>query len=149
MIYMIYPNLRQELTDKSISLHLRLKLFNAVITPTVLYGCSSWVMTCTREASLRSAQMQMLRKIIGRKRIKEPHGDLETWVAWVQRVTEEARQAMDTHSVPDWVDVQRLRKQLWKDRLEDMHANKWAKQVFDWTAVGWRARGHPRARCAD
>jgi hypothetical protein len=58
---------KQELTDKAIPLHLRLKLFNSVVTPTVLYGCSSWVMTHARDAKLRSAQLKMLRAIWGNK----------------------------------------------------------------------------------
>ena len=64
---------RQELTDKDILLHLRLKLFNLVVTRTALDDCSSWVTTCAQEASLRSAQMHLLRKIVGRPTIvKQP-----------------------------------------------------------------------------
>jgi hypothetical protein len=55
---------RGELTDKNVPLHLRLKLFDTILTPTVLYGCSSWVMTGTRETLLRSTQMKMLRAVL-------------------------------------------------------------------------------------
>ena len=52
---------KQELTDREVPLQLRLKLFQAVITPTVLYGSGSWVMTDARQAVLQSAQLKMLR----------------------------------------------------------------------------------------
>jgi hypothetical protein len=71
---------RQELTDKAIPLRLRLKLFHSVVTPTALYGCTSWVMTSTRHTEMKSAQMKMLRAVLGPKRTTNEHGDLETWV---------------------------------------------------------------------
>ena len=37
--------LKQELTTRAYSLLGRLRLFHGTITPTVLYGCSSWTMT--------------------------------------------------------------------------------------------------------
>jgi hypothetical protein len=142
--------LKRELTDKAIPLHLRLKLFHTMVTPTILYGCSSWVMTCARETTLRSTQMKMLRAVLGRKRMKiEPLGDIETWVDWVQRVTHEVRLLMKTHCVPDWVDEQRSRLEQWGNRLEQMNNERWAKMAMRWEPEGRRARGHPRARWAD
>ena len=52
-----------------------MKLFPTVVTPTALYGCSSWVMTCDRETKLQSTQLKMIRSIIGTKRLAN-----ETWV---------------------------------------------------------------------
>jgi len=48
----------------------RLKLFNANVTPSVLYGCESWCLTAELEHKLRKAQRQMLRSIFqaGRRR---------------------------------------------------------------------------------
>ena len=57
-----------ELTDKHYSLFQRLRLFNAVVTPTVLYGASSWAMTAAREQTLRTAQRKMIRSILGQGR---------------------------------------------------------------------------------
>eukprot|EP00973_Karenia_brevis_P037149 5121233-Karenia_brevis.AAC.1 len=36
---------KQELTNKKYPLKIRARLFHAVVTPTVLYGCEAWVLT--------------------------------------------------------------------------------------------------------
>jgi hypothetical protein len=59
---------KSELTDKHYSLFQRLRLFNAVVTPTVLYGASSWAMTAAREQTLRTAQRKMIRSNLGQGR---------------------------------------------------------------------------------
>ena len=152
---------RQELTDRSIPLHLRLKLFHAVVTPSVLYGSSSWVMTCAREQALRSAQMKMMRTILTRRRSARQPSEaeiaatgetgpvVETWVEWVKRVTREAREAMTTHHIPDWVKVQQESVRRWSWRLHGMESHRWACRVLNWQPDGWRARSHPRTRWLD
>ena len=141
---------RQELTDKDIPLYWRLKLFDTVVTPTVLYGCSSWVMTCAREASLRSAQMHILRKIVGRRRlVKQSEEEMESWVDWIQRVTEEVRQLMKRHDLQDWIELQRCQQLKWGARLEQLDQERWSRKVVSWTPSGARSRGHPRTRWRD
>lgn len=138
---------RGELTDKGVSLHLRLKLFNAVLTPSILYGCGCWAMTTARDTTLRTTQMKMLRCILGRGRqVDNGTGEVETWVEWVQRVTREARQAMADNGVPDWVEEQRRRVSKWSDRLQNMDKARWARKVWDWQPEGRRSRGHPCTR---
>ena len=56
---------KKELCGRCYPLRDRLKLFNATVTPTVLYGCGSWTMTKEREQQLRTAQRKMLRWIVG------------------------------------------------------------------------------------
>ena len=43
----------------------RLKLFDAVVSQTFLYGCGAWTLTKEREVKIRSAQRRMLRWILG------------------------------------------------------------------------------------
>ena len=93
---------RQELTDRAIPLHLRMKLFHSVVTPTILYGCCSWVMNTSREAALRTTQMKMLRALLGRKRkVYNDTGEKESWVDWVQQATFEVRETMMKYEIPD------------------------------------------------
>ena len=58
---------KYQLCDKSIALAHRLRLFDAVVSPCVLYGSSTWTMNASRKRKLRSAQRKMTRKILGMK----------------------------------------------------------------------------------
>ena len=101
----------------------RVRLFNAVLTPTVHYGSCAWLMTKAREQKLRTAQRRMIRSILGkgRARIWTGHADdqgssqscslastdgheaVESWVDWIRRgVTAEAEVAMSRIGIPDW-----------------------------------------------
>ena len=51
---------KKELMSKAYPLSDRLRLFNAVVTPTVLYGSGAWVITKTREQKPRAAQRRMI-----------------------------------------------------------------------------------------
>ena len=70
-------------------------------------------MALAREAKLRSAQLKMLRTILSRRRILIPAGDIESWVEWIQLVTNEVRQLMENQNIPGWVEEQRERLQRW------------------------------------
>ena len=141
---------QEELTDKAVPLHLRLKLFHSILTPTIVYGCSSWVMTAAGEEKLKVAQLNMMRTILGRGRKRnESTSELENWVEWVQRVTTEARQIMADHNIPHWVDEQAAGMCRWSARVKSMESERWAKQGLNWQPEGYRSRGHPLARWAD
>ena len=140
---------RDELTDKMVPLHLRLKLFHSVVTPSVLYGCSSWVMTRAKETQLQSVQMKMMRSILGKGRATNTHGVMETWVEWVQRVTHEARVKMEHFKIPNWTDEVQVRLCRWHEKLGSMSQERWARKVFAWDPSGYRLRGRPLARWAD
>ena len=60
--------LKKELCGQHFSLHNRMRLFDAVVAPIVLYGSTSWTMTQSREERLRTTQRKMLRKIWGAQR---------------------------------------------------------------------------------
>ena len=58
-----FMSLKKELCGRHYSLDDRMRLFDAVVTPTILYGSGSWTMTQSREERLRTTQRKMLRKI--------------------------------------------------------------------------------------
>ena len=60
-----FHTLKAELCNKYYSLRHRLRLFDAVVTPTVLYGAGTWTMTQELEHKLRKTQRQMLRHMLG------------------------------------------------------------------------------------
>ena len=64
---------KDELCNKKYALNHRLRLFDSVITPTILYGSGTWTMGRDRENTLRGTQRKMLRKVLGSgRREKEP-----------------------------------------------------------------------------
>ena len=162
---------KSELTDKHYSLFQRLRLFNAVVTPTVLYGASSWAMTAAREQTLRTAQRKMIRSILGQGRKIIPKSSidssstsaaeedeeeemdegetLESWVQWKQRTTREALQIIDKIGIPDWADEQRRRLWRWAGHVARRTDGRWTKQVAYWVPSNNRTRGHPRRRWED
>ena len=50
---------KNELMNKDVPLKLRLKLFHSVVTPTILYGCASWVTTAKRGQKLQSTHQTL------------------------------------------------------------------------------------------
>ena len=119
----------------------------AVVRPTMLYGCSSWVLTKTRTDLLNATQMRMTRTILGRKRqIDQTSGEIETWVAWVKRTASEALEQMDLYRIPHWLQMVKTRQQRWTARLEHLEARKWAKQVISLRPIGFRRVGRPVKR---
>ena len=60
--------LQQELTSKTYPSKTRLRLFDATIRPTMLYGSASWTLTKQLESTLQRTQRRMLRIVIGTPR---------------------------------------------------------------------------------
>ena len=107
-----YGTLKKELLDHNVPLRLRLRLFQSVVTPSALYGCSSWVLTEARANMLQSTQLRMIRNMLGKKR-----RPAESWVEWLQRVTPEARDAMQRHGVREWTELQKENAEKWSRKI--------------------------------
>ena len=154
---------KDELTKKTYALSDRLRLFDAVITPAVLYGAETWTLTKELERALRTAQRRMLRAILGqgRRRIQgatertsvhetadseEGEGDqscapeedsrdeLEPWAEWIQRVTHNVENSLRRLRIRTWVEQARKRK--WKFAAElysGTGERKWTHLALEWT----------------
>ena len=59
---------KDELTKKTYALSDRLRLFDAVVSPAVLYGSETWTLTKEMERALRTTQRRMLRAILSQIR---------------------------------------------------------------------------------
>ena len=149
--------LKQELTCKSYSLNIRLKLFNAVVSSTLLYGCEAWTLTQKMELQLRRGQRRMLRIILGsgrRRQMDGPGGEdlLEPWVDWIQRTTHDIEARMSRLRCPNWVEIQHDRKRRWAERLMTTDTQTWAFRLLQWEPDPYkfgRACGRPRRRWSD
>ena len=50
---------------RDVSLKVKMKIFNAVVLPVLLYGATAWALTRTEERRLDAFEMRMLRSIMG------------------------------------------------------------------------------------
>ncbi len=153
---------KQELTSKTYSLNDRLRFFDAVTTPTVLYGAECWTMTKTMDNVLQRMQRRMLRIILGqgRRRLRlstldatssgsdvqsnlskdeeQPHdvlaeSHIEPWVDWIKRVTRSVEASMQRLKLKSWVEQARMRKWKWAAKMwTDGQDEKWSKISIRW-----------------
>ena len=168
---------KDELTNSKYPLKDRLRLFEAVITPSVLYGSGSWTMVRAREDKLRTAQRKMLRRIVkvGRRLVisevascsgsdvtgttstdndeSEPERVSETlledWVQWVIRATGLAEANARRYKVSDWVLKQKENKWHWAGHTSRRTDGRWSTALLEWTPDGTRKAGHPVRRWED
>jgi len=145
-----FHKFKKELCCKDYPLKDRLRLFNAVITPSVLYGSCSWTMTRDRERRLQVAHRRMLRYVCQTRRKILEDGQVETWVEWVQRATDLAEKAMRDSGGEAWVVVQRRKKWRWAGRVARLSDQRWTHETLYWEpARRNRSVGRPRLRWAD
>ena len=122
---------KQELTSKTYTLNDRLRLFDAVVSPTVLYASGARALTKEQERSIQGTQRKMLRMILGAGRRPQPldpssiHEDfdvdsdvdiatdeeaisltedelLEPWVDWIRRVTHRIEEQASKLNIQSW-----------------------------------------------
>ena len=170
---------KAELCSKHYPLKHRLRLFQATVTATLLYGSGAWTLTASLEAKLRTTQRRMLRWMVGIRRrsevvvcgsddssddrtteVEESDKEVETedlfeeggetWVEWIRRATDIAENKLKETGIDDWVVGQRRRQYKWAGHVTRRTDNRWSRQLLDWTPVGGaRSVGRPRRRWTD
>ena len=105
-----FHKFKKALTDKSQPLSLRMKLYQATVTPCATYGCASWMDTKENETLIRKTQRSMLRKILGRRWKGEKDDKYETYTEWIQRITYVATRKMKDMQITDCLQCQRRKK---------------------------------------
>jgi hypothetical protein len=147
-----FMTLHEELTGKQYSLNKRMKLFDATVTATMLYGSACWVLTKDLESKIRRTQRKMLRMMMrsGRKTIKGDMEDtLEPWVEWIRRVTHQAEDYMKQLNLPDWIEAHHSAKLRWYKELHTNSRDTWAYWSLCWQPEGQRKQARPRVRWTD
>jgi hypothetical protein len=161
------------LCNKSYSLKQRLRLFSSVITPAVLYGSGSWVLTHDTASLLKKTQRRMLRTMFqkgrrpqtnigsddqsstseqGSQTLEPDQAEeiLEPWVDWIRRVTHEIEGYASAAAVEDWVLAHRRRLFTWAGHVSRRGDNRWTTRLLDWTPSGrTRQQGRPCLRWED
>ena len=146
----------------------KLKLFENLVTPTVLYGSSTWTLTKDMERELKVARRRMLRMMFGARRRKittmtelaGPSGafdtvettedaQLEPWTDWIKRTTYKVEELSAKMNAEDWVVSHRRKKWRFAGRTARSSDSKWSLRLLTWTPVGTRSVGRPCRRWTD
>ena len=163
---------KAELTDRQYRLKDRRWLFDAVVTPTVLYGCETWALKVDQERRLKATQRKMLRMTLGaRRRIlatseddssaeaqaedDEEHEILEPWPDFLKRMAKETDEHLEKSGIPSWMAKWRTKKWRWAQKLYAGNAQKWSQVATSWKPLlhsvnaTIRKRARPRKRWED
>ena len=129
---------KEELTKKQYSLADRLRLFEAIVSPAVLYGSETWTLTKEMAKQLRTTQRRMLRKILGqgRRRVQRAEGtrnDTETAEseeAGAEGGADDGREEEDDRDeLEPWVDWIKRVTHSAESSLEKLRIKTWVEQA--------------------
>ena len=139
---------RTTLTDRHVSVKSRLKLYEATVTPTVLYGLAACPLTERQRERLDVIQRRMLRSIVGWAR-----SAAEDWSDTMRRMRDKVDRALRQFPCIPWSmriakHQQRLAAHIAK------HCNSWAAKAVRWQPAAtipgaFRSRGRPLRRWND
>jgi hypothetical protein len=115
----------------NISLHLKIKLFNACVKSVLLYGCETWFMTNKTTQKLQAFVNRCLRNILG--------------IWWPRIITnQELWEKTGQSDINVDVEIKR-RKYGWIGHTLRKSRNEICDSVLEWNPQGKRSRGCPKA----
>ena len=145
-----FNKLRFIFVNKHLSIKGRLKLFNAVVTPTALFGLSTLALTARQLEQLDICQRKMFRSIVGWSRDADA-----TWEETMRRMNARVSSALRQHPVPSWSSVHRANQHRFAMNLTAKNA--WPLCAATWSpssqhnfnSVPRRRPGRPPKRWDD
>ncbi len=127
---------REALVDQNISIRSRLRLFQSVVAPSMLFGLAACALTAQQMSSLDAIQNRMLRIIVGWVRF-----DGEGWDVTMRRMAERVAVPIEAWS------VQLLRRQFRLAARVASDPSGWSPKVSMWrpaeTHMTRRKQGRP------
>ena len=139
-----FGKFKTELCNRHYLLQSIFKLFDAVVSSTVLYGSGAWTLTAAREQKLNATMRKMLRKIVAVSRIEE-----ESYVDWIVRATRRAEEEYSRAGLPTWLQAQSVRKASLCHKLQSCSDQRWGQVALRWIPSGYRSIGRPPKRWTD
>ena len=102
------------LRRKELSRSTKLKVMNATVMPTLMYGSETWSLSKRQQSKIQATQMNVLRKIEG--------------VSKLDRVRNvDVREKLQQQGVLDMV---KSRQETWKIRVEEMRLERTTKKIL-------------------
>ena len=146
--WMRFHQHRDVLLDRNVNVRSRLRFFQSVITPTILYGLPACALTAQEMESLDILQRKMLRRIVG-----WVHVEPEEWCETMRRMRTRVDAALRLYPMEAW-SGELLRRQFRMVCRFSRRSDEWAMRVSRWspshTNVGaHRGRGRPTVRWDD
>lgn len=130
--------LNRLLRSKELSRTARIRIYETIIRPTVLYGCDTWILTKRSDTKLEAWERKMLRRIFGG--IKADNGQ------WRRRTNQEIQELYAGPSITKIIRAQRTR---WLGHVERMTESRHTKRILFEGEGGPRKRGRPRKKWLD
>ena len=123
---------RQVIERKELSKATKLRVINAMVVPTLLYGSETWTLQKRHRSKIQAMEMRYLRKV---------------GVTRLDRVSnEDTRRRLGVEAV--LADADRKKKE-WRERIEGMSQERLVRRVFEEDVCGRRPRGRPRKKWID
>ena len=109
----------------------KMLVYKAMIEPTLSYGAESWVLKEKEKQRVQAAEMRVLRKIAGVRRIDHVRNDDIKTQLGHEGIVEQVRR----------------RREVWKKQVEQVVSI--TEMVMSGVVPGKRPRGRPRKRWTD
>ena len=132
---------QHSLLNRKIPVHLRLRLFESVVSPTVLYSLSSTPLTATQQQKLDATQRKMLRRIVG-----WVHHSDEDWHGIGARMKARLDAALVRSPVRTWSEARNRQRERLLKRIETDQAPDIVSMAARWVPDGQRKQGRPFQR---
>jgi hypothetical protein len=125
----IFGRLNNIWRNKRLNYKIKIRLYEALVMTTLLYGAETWPMTVVNMKRLEAAHHRWQRKILG--------------IVWRDKIrNEEVRRRTGMEKLEDIIKKRRLK---WLGHVHRMGQNKIPRQALKWNPTdGKRKRGRPR-----
>ena len=126
--------MRKEVVNrKDLSKTTKLRVYNAIVKPTLLNGSEAWTLQYRHMKKLQATEMRYLKKVEGVTRMDRMSSD-----DIGERLMQE-----------DVLDTVLRKKKQWLKKIEEMSEERLARRVYMEEMPGKRPRGRPRKRWED
>ena len=139
---------KEGLCSKHVDVQLRLRLFDAVVTPCIMYGCVAWTLKSDGYRRLSVTRRRMLRWMLRPQRLLD-----ESWVDYIKRATYDCEALAAACGMLDWGNLYRQRKWKFAGQSARRRDGRWSARLLKWIpwfrAAAFRRVGRPQLRWDD
>ena len=124
---------KEVLERKELKKATKMRVYHAIVLPTMLYGSETWTVMKRHESRLGATEMAYLRRVEGVTRKDQVRNA-------------DVREAVGQEEVMEKV---KRKQRAWKEKLEQMEDSRLVKKVYTEEIAGKRPLGRPRKKWID